>query len=135
MEYHSVCPFVEIGSPHPIPGKRVWPPFPRTQVGGGRGDTLAFGGGMGGPNSDAGTETLALYVYYNHSAVATEGPCPKSTQSASPGFNHRLNIYLDTKATCLHLKKLTSKGTLRHVFICLGPPSPPELVWGGLTIL
>ncbi len=90
---------------------------------------------MGGPNSDTGTETLVLYVYYNPSAVATEGPCPKSTHSASPGFNHRLNNYIDAKATSSHLKKFTCKGTLRHVFICLGPPPLLGFVWGGKAIL
>ncbi len=29
---------------------------------------------------------------------------------------------MGTKAKCLHLKKLTCKGTLRQVFICLRPP-------------
>ncbi len=44
--------------------------------------------------------------------------------------------YIDTKAKCCHLKKLTCKGTLRLVFICLRRP-PPLLgfVWGGLAIL
>jgi hypothetical protein len=34
---------------------------------------------------------------------------------------------IDTKAKCRHLKKLTCKGTLRQVFICLitPPPHPP----------
>ncbi len=30
--------------------------------------------------------------------------------------------YIDTKAKCRHIKKLTCKGTLRQVFICLRPP-------------
>ncbi len=30
--------------------------------------------------------------------------------------------YIDTKAKCRHLKKLTCKGTLRQVFVCLKPP-------------
>jgi hypothetical protein len=30
--------------------------------------------------------------------------------------------YIDTKAKCRHLKKLTRKGTLLQVFICLIPP-------------
>jgi hypothetical protein len=33
--------------------------------------------------------------------------------------NHGLINYIDTKAKCSHLKKLTCKGTLRQVFICL----------------
>ncbi len=33
--------------------------------------------------------------------------------------NHWLINYVDTKAKCRHLKKLTCKGTLRQVFICL----------------
>ncbi len=37
--------------------------------------------------------------------------------------------YKDTKAKCPHLKKLTCKGTLRHVFVCLTSraPYPPPL--------
>jgi hypothetical protein len=34
---------------------------------------------------------------------------------------HGLIIYKDTKAKCRHLKKLTCKGTLQQVFICLRP--------------
>jgi hypothetical protein len=30
--------------------------------------------------------------------------------------------YIDIKAKCCHLKKLTCKGTLRQLFICLRPP-------------
>ncbi len=30
--------------------------------------------------------------------------------------------YKDTKSKCLHLRKLTCKGTLRQMFICLRPP-------------
>ncbi len=33
------------------------------------GDTLACGVGGGGPNSDKGTDTLVLYVYYNPSTL------------------------------------------------------------------
>ncbi len=35
--------------------------------------------------------------------------------------NHGLINYMDLKAKCRHLKKLTCKGTLRQVFICLRP--------------
>jgi len=38
---------------------------------------------------------------------------------------HGLNNYVDTKAKRRHLKNLTSKGTLRQVFICLRSPFPP----------
>jgi hypothetical protein len=44
------------------------------------------------------------------------------------GYSHWLINYIDTKAKCRHLKKLTCKGTLRQVFICLrssGPYPPP----------
>ncbi len=37
-------------------------------------------------------------------------------------FSHGLINYIDTKEKCRHLKKLTCKGTLRQVFICLRPP-------------
>jgi hypothetical protein len=33
-------------------------------------------------------------------------------------FPHELINYIDTKAKCRHLKKLTCKGTLRQVFVC-----------------
>jgi len=52
--YHSACPFIWIGSLHPLPRKRVCLP-PRTQRGGA---TLACGWGVGGPNSDDWTERL-----------------------------------------------------------------------------
>jgi hypothetical protein len=32
--------------------------------------------------------------------------------------------FIDTKAKCRHLNKITCKGTLRQVFICLIPPPP-----------
>jgi hypothetical protein len=51
-----------IGSPHPQAS--VAPPFRS------KGDTLACGGGgVRGPNSDEGTDTLVLYVYYNPTTV------------------------------------------------------------------
>ncbi len=37
-------------------------------------------------------------------------------------FQHALINYIDIKAKCHNLKKLTCKGTLRQVFICLRPP-------------
>jgi hypothetical protein len=126
-------PSSKLGPPTPSPASECGPlSLEPKWGGGGRGDTLAFGGGMGGPNSDTGTETLVLYVYctINPSAVATEGPCSKSTQSATPGFNHRLHNYIEAKATISHLKKLTCKGTLRHVFTCLGPLSPTRKLFG-----
>ncbi len=54
------CPVVRIGSPPP--------PHPQGSVallpfGSWEGDTLACGEGGGGPNSDEGTDTLALYVF------------------------------------------------------------------------
>ncbi len=41
---------------------------------------------------------------------------------------------IESNAKCRHLKKLTCKGTLRKVFICLRTP-PLLFVWGGLAIL
>ncbi len=35
---------------------------------------------------------------------------------------HWLMNYIDNKAKCRHLKKLTCKGNLRQMFICLSPP-------------
>jgi hypothetical protein len=37
-------------------------------------------------------------------------------------YTERLINYIDTKAKCLHINKLTYKGTLLQVFICLMPP-------------
>jgi hypothetical protein len=37
-------------------------------------------------------------------------------------YYHGLINYMNTKAKCRHLQKLTSKGTLQQVFICLRPP-------------
>ncbi len=36
--------------------------------------------------------------------------------------DHGLINYIDTKAKCCHLKRLTCKETLRQVFVCLRPP-------------
>jgi hypothetical protein len=46
--------------------------------------------------------------------------------TAHENINFRCNLglinYIGTKAKCRYLKKLTCKGTLRQVFICLRPP-------------
>jgi hypothetical protein len=62
-------PVVRIGSPHPLTRKGVlfFPP-----VVPGRETRSLAGEGMGGPNSDEGTDTLALYIctlYYNPSTT------------------------------------------------------------------
>ncbi len=60
IEYQSVCPFVVIGSPRPLPRKLVWLP-PRIQVGGRY--TRLRGKGWGeGPNSGERTETYIIYI-------------------------------------------------------------------------
>jgi hypothetical protein len=58
-EYQRFCPFVGIGSPNPLPRKRVCLP-PIWVLGGPH--SLAKEG-VGGPNSDEGTDTLVLYMY------------------------------------------------------------------------
>ncbi len=50
----------------PLTHKRVLPPPPLGLRGR---DTLPCGEGGGGPNSDEGTDTLVLYVYYNPSTL------------------------------------------------------------------
>jgi hypothetical protein len=35
------------------------------------------------------------------------------------GTRHGLNNFIDIKAKCRHLKKMTSKGTLQQVFIAV----------------
>ncbi len=47
--------------------------------------------------------------------------CHKSQQK-STGANHVLINYIDSIPKCRQLTKLTCKGTLRQVFICLRPP-------------
>jgi hypothetical protein len=65
IKYQRFCPFIGIGSPHSPPPleANVSPPHlgPRGQGGA----TFACGVGVGGPNSDEGTDTLVLYVCYN----------------------------------------------------------------------
>ncbi len=44
-------------------------------------------------------------------------------------FKERRKIrFIEGKAKCCHLKKLTFKGTLRQVFICLSPEQFTKLV-------
>jgi hypothetical protein len=67
IEHQSFCTFVGIGSPNPPS------PSPGTECGslqdlsGERHTRLR--GGVGGPNSDEGTDTLVLYLNYNPSTV------------------------------------------------------------------
>ncbi len=58
LEYHSVCPLVEIGTPPPLSRKRVCHPPPEPKGGGGT--HAPAGEGMGGPNSDDWRKSLAL---------------------------------------------------------------------------
>jgi hypothetical protein len=59
---------VRIGSPLPLSRKRVLlPPF-----GSKRRNTLAMGERVCGPNSNEGTDTLVLYVYYNTSKMLND---------------------------------------------------------------
>jgi hypothetical protein len=48
-------------------------------------------------------------------------------------FGARVINYINTEAKCCHLKKLTCKGTLRPVFICLRPLPFYVFIWGGLA--
>ncbi len=52
-----------------------------------------------------------------HSLAAKEFNLASSKQV--PPFKQRKVILIEGKAKCRHLKKLTCKGTLRQVFICL----------------
>ncbi len=56
IEYHSVCPFARIGSPHPLPRKRVCVP---SHLDPGGSHWLA-GDGVGGANSADWPETGSL---------------------------------------------------------------------------
>jgi hypothetical protein len=48
--------------------------------------------------------------------------------------NYKKKRKMRRKEKCRHLK-LTCKGTLRQVFICLGPLSSYVFVWGELAML
>ncbi len=65
LEYHSVCPFVRIGSAHPPPASECVPPF---NLRGGQHSPA--GEGMGGPNSDDWRESLALCLLYDFSCCS-----------------------------------------------------------------
>jgi hypothetical protein len=54
-EYHSVCSFFRIGTPHPLSRKRVCSPLPRSQRGGGHTRLR-----VRGPNSDDWRKSQAL---------------------------------------------------------------------------
>ncbi len=45
-----------------------------------------------------------------------------SSFGAGSDYRRRKIRLIEGNAKCRHLKKLTCKGTLRHVFICLRPP-------------
>ncbi len=63
---HAFCTDVRIESPAPSPPSECCSPL---WVHGG--DTRLRRKGWGGPNSDEGTDTLALFVYYNSSTMYT----------------------------------------------------------------
>jgi hypothetical protein len=59
LEYHSVCPLVRIGTPHPLSRKReCYLPDPT----GGGGTYSPAGEGAGGPNSDEWRKSLVLMI-------------------------------------------------------------------------
>jgi hypothetical protein len=62
IEYHSVCPLVEIGTPPlPIPQASEYsPPPPETKRGGGAHSPVCGGGGGGVPIPTTGENSLAL---------------------------------------------------------------------------
>jgi hypothetical protein len=57
------------------------------------------------------------------------------TEKGEEGENRRKIRLMESNAKCRHLKKLTSNGTLRQVFICRRPrivytPPPLHIVYG-----
>jgi hypothetical protein len=64
VRYRVSLPSPEFG-PHPLPRKRVC--LPETWVLGGSQTHLRIG--VGRPNSDEGTQTLVLYVYFKPSTI------------------------------------------------------------------
>ena len=89
--------------PPPCPQASITPPTP---FGSKKRDTLACGGGVGGPNSDEGTDTLVLYVYYNPSRI-----CPLHSSYVAP--------------STLFPARLASRGLQRYV-VYLGWPIAPS---------
>ncbi len=69
-EFQTFCPVGRIGYPHPLTHKGVLLPPPLTPPPGPWGETHSLAEeGVGGPDSDEGSHTLAVYVYYNPSTV------------------------------------------------------------------
>jgi hypothetical protein len=58
--------------------------------------------------------------------VHPRGSFPVPHTGTLYSVQHELINYIDAKGKCGHLKKLTCKGTLRQVFICL---RPDPLLW------
>ncbi len=63
-------PSSELGPPTPTPQAKVAPPWPLGPKWGGT-HSLPGGGGVGGPNSDEGTESLVLYVHIVQYTIIT----------------------------------------------------------------
>jgi hypothetical protein len=68
-ECQAFCPVVRMGS-HPLTRKLVLSPLWIDL----RGKHSLAGEGVGGPNSDERTDTLVLYIYYNHSTDYSHDP-------------------------------------------------------------
>jgi hypothetical protein len=81
LEYHSVCPLVGIGTPHPLSRKRVC--FPPGTKGGGGVHTRLRVRGWGSPNPDDWRENLVLCllceVQYIHYPVSLPSLVPSSS--------------------------------------------------------
>ncbi len=82
------------------------------------------------------SKTWYTYSYYNeiHTVVLYIVWYVSFPESKNI-LQHGLTNYINTKPKCLHLKKITRKGTLRQVFNCLRPhpflwpPYPPHTVF------
>jgi hypothetical protein len=79
QQCNAFCPVFRIGSPHSLTRTRVLLPPPPSL--GPRGRHNRLRGRGWGPDTDEGTDTLVLYVYYNHSTVAINSPPPFASAS------------------------------------------------------
>jgi hypothetical protein len=66
LEYHSVCPLVRIGTPHPLSRERVYSP-PESKGGE---HTRLLVRGWAGPNSDGWRKSLTLCLLCMDSCLA-----------------------------------------------------------------
>ncbi len=99
VEYHSVCPLVRIGTPHPLFRKRVCPP--RTKGWGG-----ALACGLRGPNLDDCRKSMALCLLCGHTCSFVFDPPPSCTSaSARNALDVRISSLVAGLSLVLYLQR------------------------------